>query len=149
MVIATLPLGLHASVLAQSLTVSTGSSQQVSRTLSFDTSLSLAGTNLFIPGALNSSRVVPVTMVNEAQLTYGDSGGVVVLKGSLADVAEEAPQKMVRHTGGEGLRQIHSAAQGMTSFGFSIAVPAVTGLGGSVSVTSSTSVDLESFSVFP
>lgn len=136
-------------VKAQSLTVITGSSQQVSRTVSFDTSLSLAGTNLLIPGALNAMPVVPVSAVNSAQLSYGNADSQVVITGSLADVSSLAPKSVVRHTGGEGLLQLRSAEPGPTSFSFAIWVPAVTGLGSSESVTSGTSLDLNSFTVFP
>lgn len=136
--------------LAQSLTVTIGTNQQVSRTVSFDTSLSLAGSNLFIPGALNSAPVIPVSTVNTAQLSYSSGDTQVVIRGSLADVATLAPKTVVRHTGGEGLLHMRSSAEpGPISFGFAMAVPAVTGLGASQSVTFGTSLSLSSFTVFP
>jgi hypothetical protein len=138
-----------APVFAQTAISSIGFIESQSRQVSFDTSLTIVGNNLIIPGALNATPQMLVTAVNEAVLEINGSGGIQQIRGSLADVAGLAPDFVVRNTAGIGLLQVRSASEGPTVLGVSSSVPAVTTLALGTTVLTAYTVDLGFLTVFP
>lgn len=146
-----IPLASPAPVAAETLVVGIGGSESTTRVVRFDTSLSVSGQNLLIPGAINAAPLVDVTnaTVIGAQLSASSAGSSLLMQGSLADAVGMAPTQVVRNTGGDGLQQLSSASSGPTVLSASSAVPAVTVLGLGQTKTYSSTVNMGFLTVFP
>ena len=139
-----------AAARAQLLVVTSAQSESVSRTLRVDSSLAVSGAGLMLPGAINAAALVPLEGVAAATLSSSSANGSSTeISGSHVDFSGSSPHQIVRNGAGAGLGDARSVPSAASAISVSTAVPAITALGASQAVITSTTLRLDLLTVFP